>query len=87
VAVIDAREPEPAEGNRPAVAEILRPTTTISYVRPYVSPFPEKEGRLFLETPSLIAGDRMIGRPPFLGELSKDPSARRVVLFAFPCCP
>ena len=45
--------------------------------RPDASPFLKKEGLLFLETSQLESlVDRMIDAQPFLGELSKDPSAR-----------
>jgi uncharacterized protein len=79
VAVIDAKEPEQAEDTAAALAESLAVDHEhfLTVRRPDASPFLKKEGLLFLETSQLESlVDRMIDAQPFLGELSKDPSAR-----------
>src|SRR5712671_4810841 len=79
VAVIDAKEPEQAEDTAAALAESLAADHEhfLTVRRPDASPFLKKEGLLFLETSQLESlVDRMIDAQPFLGELSKDPSAR-----------
>jgi hopanoid biosynthesis associated RND transporter like protein HpnN len=79
VAVIDAKEPEQAEDTAAALAESLAADHDhfLTVRRPDASPFLKKEGLLFLETSQLESlVDRLIDAQPFLGELSKDPSAR-----------
>jgi len=75
---VDAREPEQRRTRPPRWPRVWRPTTNISlpFGAPSVS-FPEEGGLLFLEASQLESlVDRMIDAQPFLGELSKDPSAR-----------
>src|SRR5215469_13010227 len=79
VAVIDAKEPEEAESTAASLAQALAGDREhfLSVRRPDASPFFQREGLLFLDTPQLESlTDRMIDAQPFLGELAKDPSAR-----------
>ena len=79
VAVIDAKEPEEAETTAASLAKALSEDHEhfLSVRRPDASPFLEREGLLYLDTPQLESLiERMIDAQPFLGELAKDPSAR-----------
>ena len=79
VAVIDAKEPEEVDATAAAVAKALAGNHEhfLSVRRPDASPFLEREGLLYLDTPQLESLiERMIDAQPFLGELAKDPSAR-----------
>jgi hopanoid biosynthesis associated RND transporter like protein HpnN len=79
VAVIDAKEPEQADDTADALAAALAADHAhfLTVRRPDTSPFLKKEGLLFLETKQLESLiDRLIDAQPFLGVLSKDPSAR-----------
>jgi hopanoid biosynthesis associated RND transporter like protein HpnN len=79
VAVIDAKEPEEADAAASALAKTLAADHQhfLSVRRPDTSPFLEREGLLYLDTPQLESLiERMIDAQPFLGELAKDPSAR-----------
>src|SRR5712671_2141770 len=79
VAVIDAKEPEEAETTAASLAKALSEDHAhfLSVRRPDASPFLEREGLLYLDTPQLESLiERMIDAQPFLGELAKDPSAR-----------
>jgi uncharacterized protein len=79
VAVIDAKEPEEAEATAAGLAAALAADHAHfrSVSRPDSSPFMKKEGLLFLDTKQLEALlERTIDAQPFLGQLTKDPSAR-----------
>jgi hopanoid biosynthesis associated RND transporter like protein HpnN len=79
VVVIDAREPEEADATASSLAKALAADRRhfLSVRRPDTSPFLEREGLLYLDTPQLESLiERMIDAQPFLGELAKDPSAR-----------
>src|SRR5262249_4095847 len=79
VVVIDAKEPEQADDTANALAAALAADHAhfLTVRRPDTSPFLKKEGLLFLETKQLESLiDRLIDAQPFLGVLSKDPSAR-----------
>jgi uncharacterized protein len=79
VAVIDAREPEAAEATAAALAEALTADREHFRLvqRPDASPFFRKAGMLFLDKNRLEAVlDHIIDAQPFLGELTRDPSAR-----------
>lgn len=79
VAVIDAREPEAAEVTADQLTTALAADRTHfeAVRRPDGLPFFRTEGLLFLDTSKLEATlDRIIDAQPFLGELTKDMSAR-----------
>ena len=79
VAVIDAREPEEAEATAASLTEVLAADHEHfqSVRRPDASPFFRREGMLLLERSKLEETlNRIIDAQPFLGELTKDPSAR-----------
>lgn len=79
VAVIDGREPEQAEVTATALTEVLSADRAHFRLvhRPDGSAFFRHAGMLFLDSGKLEATlDRIIDAQPFLGELTKDPSAR-----------
>ena len=79
VAVIDAKEPEQAAATAEGLAAALAadPAHFRAVSRPDASPYLAKEGLLFLDTKQLAALlEQTIDAQPFLGQLSKDPSAR-----------
>jgi len=79
VAVIDARQPEAAEATAIALAEMLAADHAHfqSVRRPDGLDFFRRAGMLFLDKSKLETSlDRIIDAQPFLGELTKDPSAR-----------
>ena len=79
VVVIDARIPEEAEATAASLADALsRDHVHFSSVtRPDASPFLQRNGLLFLSTPSLTTFlNQTIDAQPFLGQLVADPSAR-----------
>ena len=78
VAVVDADSPEAADATAAGLAHALQSNPHIRTVRrPDASPFFDKEGLLFLDTPVLEKLlNQTIDAQPFLGQLATDPSAR-----------
>ncbi len=78
VAVVDGDSPEAAEAVAAGLADALASDPHVKSVRrPDASPFFNKNGLLFLETPALQGLlDQTIDAQPFLGQLVGDPSAR-----------
>ena len=79
VAVIDAELPEAAEATAAGLAAAMTADTAhFQHVsRPDASPYFDRAGLLFLDTPVLQALlDQTIDAQPFLGQLAADPSAR-----------
>jgi hopanoid biosynthesis associated RND transporter like protein HpnN len=79
VAVVNANIPEEADATAAELAQRLAADHAhfLSVRRPDASPFFDKEGLLFLDTPQLSAlMDQTIDAQPFLGQLVADPSAR-----------
>ena len=79
VAVIDADAPEAADATAAGLAAALTADTAHfrDVRRPDASPYFERAGLLFLDTPVLQhLLDQTIDAQPFLGQLAADPSAR-----------
>ena len=79
VAVIDATVPEAADATAAGLAAALAADTEHFHDvrRPDASPFLDRSGLLFLDTPVLQGLlDQTIDAQPFLGQLAADPSAR-----------
>lgn len=79
VAVVEGATPEEADATADALAARLAADTTHFRLarRPDASPFLQRNGLLFLDTPDLTELlDRTIDAQPFLGQLASDPSAR-----------
>ncbi|HYZ25145.1 MAG TPA: MMPL family transporter [Rhodopila sp.] len=79
VAVVSARIPEEADATADALLDQVSKDKQhfLTARRPDSSPFLQKEGLLFLDTPQLTSlMDQTIDAQPFLGQLVSDPSAR-----------
>ena len=79
VAVVDGDSPEVADAVAAGLAAGMAADTAhfLSVRRPDASPYFDRNGLLFLDTPVLQALlDQTIDAQPFLGQLAADPSAR-----------
>jgi hopanoid biosynthesis associated RND transporter like protein HpnN len=79
VAVIDAPLPEEADDTANGLVQALARDTAhfASVRRPDTDPYLQREGLLFLNTPTLTKLlDTTVDASPFLGQLAADPSAR-----------